>query len=259
MSYEMNAEGVNGVNSITIIQANDWPVLAGDLILQVNAGPGLGGPASWDPLIQGVAGVQSIGYGNSPGLIGQGGANQGPGVVGIGGDPNWELPQSGFPLRAFWDWRIRRRRSDRPSRRWDRRRRAGFWQWYLLGCRWVRRGQCRYGCVWSRRRDGWPRSSGYRRWWSEYKPISQRGWCVRSSWGAATLTVCKAGAAEASRVWRDLATRRMTSARAFSASAEGRTVQEFGVLLGPHRTNNHRPDQELVFTETATLVLSGKS
>jgi hypothetical protein len=27
MSYEMNAEGVNGVNSITIIQANDWPVL----------------------------------------------------------------------------------------------------------------------------------------------------------------------------------------------------------------------------------------
>ena len=98
MSYEMNAEGVNGVNSITIIQANNWPVLAGDLILQVNAGPGLGGPASWDPLIQGVAGVQSIGYGNSPGLIGQGGANQGPGVVGIGSDPNWESPQVGFPF-----------------------------------------------------------------------------------------------------------------------------------------------------------------
>ena len=38
--------------------------------------------------------------------------------------------------------------------------------------------------------------------------------------GAATLTVCKAGAAEASRVWRDSATRRMTSARVFSASAE---------------------------------------
>lgn len=102
MSYEMNAEGVNGVNSITIIQANDWPVLAGNLILQVNAGPGLGGPASWDPLIQGVAGVQSIGYGNAPGLIGQGGANQGPGVVGIGSDPNWESPQVGFPVAGVF-------------------------------------------------------------------------------------------------------------------------------------------------------------
>jgi hypothetical protein len=68
----------------------------------VNAGPGLGGPASWDPLIQGVAGVQSIGYGNAPGLIGQGGANQGPGVVGIGSDPNWESPQVGFPVAGVF-------------------------------------------------------------------------------------------------------------------------------------------------------------
>ena len=195
MSYEMNAEGVNGVNSITIIQANDWPVLAGNLILQVNAGPGLGGPASWDPLIQGVAGVQSIGYGNAPGLIGQGGANQGPGVVGIGSDPNWESPQVGFPVAGVFG--IGGSDGVGVIGQAGAGTADGVQGLALvpslvsLGSA----GQCRYGRVRRRRRSGWPRSSGYRRWWSEYKPMTVK-------LGAATLMVCKAGAAEASRVWR---------------------------------------------------------
>jgi hypothetical protein len=102
MSYEMNAEGVNGVSKETFLQAASWQPLSGSMILQVNAGPGApGGPSSWDPAVIGVAAVQCIGYGNGPGVMGQGGSNRGAGVVGIANNPAWyEVPQVAFGQNA---------------------------------------------------------------------------------------------------------------------------------------------------------------
>src|SRR5271165_752999 len=76
--------------------------------------------------------------------------------------------------------------------------------------------------------------------------------------GAAIPMVCKAGVVRASRGWRASATRQMTSARACTVKAAGRTAREFGVLPGAHRTKAHPPGPELVFTGTALPVLSGK-
>jgi hypothetical protein len=77
MSYEMNAEGTNGVASITTIVTDDsWQLLSGPVMVVMDATGGLGPPPPLD-----VTALQCIGFGAAPAVVGNGG--NGPGVVGV--------------------------------------------------------------------------------------------------------------------------------------------------------------------------------
>jgi hypothetical protein len=77
MAYEMNAEGVNGVASITIISTDPgWNVLSGSLMVLMDATGGLG---PLPPVA--VSALQCNGFGNAPAVMGNG--NNAAGVVGV--------------------------------------------------------------------------------------------------------------------------------------------------------------------------------
>jgi hypothetical protein len=84
MSFDMQGSNTdlplarNGTEGMTWIGAVNWMGLGGDVVLMVDATAG-------SPTGQ-LAALQTLGFSGWPGLIGQGGSNQGAGVVGIASD-----------------------------------------------------------------------------------------------------------------------------------------------------------------------------
>ncbi len=104
MAYEMNAEGVNGVASLTIISIDaGWNLLSGQLMVLMDA---TGGPAALGgtPPPTDVTALQCNGFGKLPAIVGDG--ESGPGVLGVtafsppapGGTPT--TPPLGFNTSA---------------------------------------------------------------------------------------------------------------------------------------------------------------
>jgi hypothetical protein len=82
MTYDMQAEGINGVNSTTFIVPVNWPPFNGPgpmLLLDTSNGV---------PPLEGMTALTSVGWAKGPGLIGLGGSSQGAGVVGVASNPN---------------------------------------------------------------------------------------------------------------------------------------------------------------------------
>jgi hypothetical protein len=82
MSYDMQAEGINGVNSPTFIAPVNWPPFNGPgpmLVLDTSNGVA--------PL-PGMTALTCVGWAKGPGLIGLGGTSQGAGVVGVASNPD---------------------------------------------------------------------------------------------------------------------------------------------------------------------------
>jgi hypothetical protein len=100
MSYDMQASddgqppARNGTKQMTWIGAvdrADWSPDAGNVILMVDASNGWGE----------IAALQCLGVDKGPGLIGQGGSNQGVGVVGIASDPDPNLSLAAGGVNVF--------------------------------------------------------------------------------------------------------------------------------------------------------------
>ena len=82
MSYDMQAEGINGVNSTTFVAPANWPPFNGPgpmLLLDTSNGV---------PPLPGMTALTCVGWAKGPGLIGLGGTSQGAGVVGVASNPD---------------------------------------------------------------------------------------------------------------------------------------------------------------------------